>query len=75
MCGTFAAMTPHGLSSDRSDACVLKLLEHRGADGTARCIAGDDRFVGTPADQQRHVLAVALDLERFETLSRWHGDD
>jgi asparagine synthase (glutamine-hydrolysing) len=33
MCGIFAAMTRHGLSSDRCDA-ALKLLEHRGPDGT-----------------------------------------
>ena len=34
MCGIFAAMTRHGLSSDRCDA-ALKLLQHRGPDGTA----------------------------------------
>jgi len=33
MCGIFAAMTRRGLSSDRCDA-ALKLLEHRGPDGT-----------------------------------------
>src|SRR5215210_4462308 len=33
MCGIFAAMTRHGLASDRCDA-ALKLLEHRGPDGT-----------------------------------------
>jgi asparagine synthase (glutamine-hydrolysing) len=33
MCGIFAAMTHHGLGSDRTDL-ALKLLAHRGPDGT-----------------------------------------
>jgi asparagine synthase (glutamine-hydrolysing) len=33
MCGMFAARTRRGLSSDQRDA-ALKLMEHRGPDGT-----------------------------------------
>jgi asparagine synthase (glutamine-hydrolysing) len=43
MCGIFAAMTRHGLSSDRCDA-ALKLLEHRGPDGTGTWTSRDGQW-------------------------------
>jgi asparagine synthase (glutamine-hydrolysing) len=43
MCGIFAAMTRHGLSSDRCDA-ALKLLEHRGPDGTGIWTSRDGQW-------------------------------
>jgi asparagine synthase (glutamine-hydrolysing) len=43
MCGIFAAMTRHGLSSDRSDA-ALKLFEHRGRDGTGIWTSRDGQW-------------------------------
>src|SRR3954468_7042216 len=43
MCGIFAAMTRRGLSSDRSDA-ALKLLEHRGPDGTGIWTSRDGQW-------------------------------
>ena len=43
MCGIFAAMTRHGLSSDRCDA-ALKLWEHRGPDGTGIWTSRDGQW-------------------------------
>jgi glutamine phosphoribosylpyrophosphate amidotransferase len=43
MCGIFAAMTRHGIASDRCDA-ALKLLEHRGPDGTGIWTSGDGQW-------------------------------
>lgn len=43
MCGIFAAMTRHGLPSDRIDH-ALKLLEHRGPDGTGTWTSRDGRW-------------------------------
>ncbi|HKP39633.1 asparagine synthase (glutamine-hydrolyzing) [Mycobacterium sp.] len=43
MCGIFAGMTRHGLSSDRCDA-ALKLLEHRGPDGTGIWTSRDGQW-------------------------------
>ena len=43
MCGIFAAMTRHGLSSDRCDA-ALKLLEHRGPDGSGIWTSRDGQW-------------------------------
>ena len=43
MCGIFAAMTRHGISSDRCDA-ALKLLEHRGPDGTGIWTSRDGQW-------------------------------
>ena len=43
MCGIFAAMTRRGLSSDRCDA-ALKLLEHRGPDGTGIWTSRDGQW-------------------------------
>jgi asparagine synthase (glutamine-hydrolysing) len=43
MCGIFAAMTRHGVSSDRCDA-ALKLLEHRGPDGTGIWTSRDGQW-------------------------------
>src|SRR4051812_4742701 len=43
MCGIFAAMTRHGLASDRSDM-ALKLLEHRGPDGTGIWMSRDGQW-------------------------------
>jgi asparagine synthase (glutamine-hydrolysing) len=43
MCGIFAAMTRHGLSSDRCDT-ALKLLEHRGPDGTGIWTSRDGQW-------------------------------
>ena len=57
MCGIFAAMTRHGRSSDRSDA-ALKLLEHRGPDGTGN----------RPPDQTAKEIgrgSFAPDLRKF----------
>jgi asparagine synthase (glutamine-hydrolysing) len=43
MCGIFAAMTHHGLGSDQIDH-ALKLLEHRGPDGTGTWTSRDGRW-------------------------------
>lgn len=43
MCGIFAAMTRRGVSSDRCDA-ALKLLEHRGPDGTGIWTSRDGQW-------------------------------
>jgi asparagine synthase (glutamine-hydrolysing) len=43
MCGIFAAMTRHGISSDRCDA-ALKLLEHRGPDGSGIWTSRDGQW-------------------------------
>ena len=43
MCGIFAAITRHGLASDRCDA-ALKLLEHRGPDGTGIWTSRDGQW-------------------------------
>src|ERR1044071_7801028 len=43
MCGIFAAMTHHGLGSDQVDH-ALKLLEHRGPDGTGTWASRDGRW-------------------------------
>ena len=43
MCGIFAAMTRDGLASDRCDA-ALKLLEHRGPDGTGIWTSRDGQW-------------------------------
>ena len=43
MCGIFAAMTRNGLSTERRDA-ALKLLEHRGPDGTGTWTSRDGRW-------------------------------
>ncbi|OBF33039.1 asparagine synthase (glutamine-hydrolyzing) [Mycobacterium sp. ACS1612] len=43
MCGIFAAMTRDGVASDRCDA-ALKLLEHRGPDGTGLWTSRDGRW-------------------------------
>ncbi len=43
MCGIFAAMTRHGLASDRCDH-ALKLLEHRGPDGTGTWTSRDGQW-------------------------------
>ena len=43
MCGIFAAMTRHGLSSERRDA-ALKLLEHRGPDGSGTSTSRDGQW-------------------------------
>ncbi|OBI82171.1 asparagine synthase (glutamine-hydrolyzing) [Mycobacterium sp. E740] len=43
MCGIFAAVTRQGISADRCDA-ALKLLEHRGPDGTGIWTSRDGRW-------------------------------
>ena len=43
MCGIFAAMTRHGLASDQCDH-ALKLLEHRGPDGTGTWTSRDGQW-------------------------------
>jgi asparagine synthase (glutamine-hydrolysing) len=43
MCGIFAAMTRHGLDSDRTNA-ALKLLEHRGPDGAGSWTSRDGQW-------------------------------
>ncbi|MDT5244299.1 MAG: hypothetical protein QOD36_1675, partial [Mycobacterium sp.] len=43
MCGIFAAMTRHGISSDRCET-ALKLLEHRGPDGTGIWTSRDGQW-------------------------------
>ena len=43
MCGIFAAMTRNGLSTDRCDT-ALKLLEHRGPDGTGIWTSRDGQW-------------------------------
>jgi len=43
MCGIFAAMTRNGLSTERRDT-ALKLLEHRGPDGTGTWKSRDGRW-------------------------------
>jgi asparagine synthase (glutamine-hydrolysing) len=43
MCGIFAAMTHRGLAIDRRDT-ALKLLEHRGPDGTGTWSSRDGRW-------------------------------
>ncbi|MBB3604177.1 asparagine synthase (glutamine-hydrolyzing) [Mycolicibacterium sp. BK556] len=43
MCGIFATMTRQGLAPDRRDA-ALKLLEHRGPDGTGTWTSHDGRW-------------------------------
>jgi asparagine synthetase B (glutamine-hydrolysing) len=43
MCGIFAAMTRRGLSSERCDA-ALKLLEHRGPDGSGIWTSRDGQW-------------------------------
>ena len=43
MCGIFAAMTRHGLSTERRDT-ALKLLEHRGPDGTGIWTSRDGQW-------------------------------
>src|SRR6201990_1335654 len=43
MCGIFATMTRNGLSTERRDA-ALKLLEHRGPDGTGTWTSRDGQW-------------------------------
>ena len=43
MCGIFAAMTRRGLSSEQCDA-ALKLLEHRGPDGSGIWTSRDGQW-------------------------------
>jgi asparagine synthase (glutamine-hydrolysing) len=43
MCGIFAVMTHHGLSTDRADA-ALKRLQHRGPDGSGIWTSRDGRW-------------------------------
>ena len=43
MCGIFAAMTRNGLSTERRDR-ALKLLEHRGPDGTGSWTSRDGQW-------------------------------
>src|ERR1700727_3374645 len=43
MCGIFAAMTRNGLAPERRDT-ALKLLEHRGPDGTGTWTSRDGRW-------------------------------